>query len=238
MPYIAVTATQLRALLQLPERPYAEAFSYDNSPYYDLGRREIVQILTLKGTKSAVPKSFTEDTDYQVTAGTIDWTLAPSNVPDFGTQFNVEYTYSRLSSDAADSALMFANALTPQELPSTYAYGTTNANGVSLDTLASLISLLYASYRACESLASGEVDTSEKYRRGSIQIDDTKKSSDWLALAAEYRAKSRQMLTLVRGPLSAFQISSADINSLIFSNQMSTGDLGRWRGIMFGADLV
>ena len=101
---IALTVTNLRNLLQLPERPYQDPYAFDGTAYFDLSQREPCTIFGVSGTVSSSAYNFRAGIDWQLTAGSIDWTLPGANKPDFGTLFTATYTYSRLGGAAASTA--------------------------------------------------------------------------------------------------------------------------------------
>lgn len=217
---IAITDTQLRAVLQLPPRPYSDTYVYDGSPYFDLSRREVVTIFSLKGTLGAAAATFVLGVDFALTAGSIDWTLG-TRKPDFGTPFVVEYAYSRLGASASSVAIQNAPIIVGHALGSKYPYGTMTSFGVKYDDIALMLQGYLAAREACHSLVAAEIDTAEKYRRGSVLVDDTKKTVDWIAAANEYDAKYKLYLVAARGPVRSFSLANANLSTLVFSSEFA-----------------
>lgn len=211
-----LTDAQLRAALQLPQRPYSDPFLYDQSPYYDLTQRECVQILTASGTAGGASKQFALNTDFQLTAGTVDWTLPGGTKPDLGTVFTIDYTYSRLGSGASANAIQNAQTIVTQDLGKNFPYGTTTPQGIPADNIALLGQLYIAAREACYALVTSEIENATKIRRGTMQVDDTKKTADWAAAAALWNTRYKQYLLLARGPLHRFEVISANPNRLVF----------------------
>ena len=222
---ITVTDDQLRSILQLPARPYSDTFAYDGSPYFDLQRREIVNLLGVSGTVASASTAFRLGVDFQLTAGSIDWTLA-GRKPDFGTAFTVEYSYSRLGAAAASTATFFAPMIVTQDLGPAFPYGQNTTSGIPFNNLALMGQMYVAAREACNSLANAEIDIAEKYRRGSVLVDDTKKSADWITTAGEWDTKYKRYLTLIRpgGQVRGFSAINANAMELVFS-----ADFGNFR---------
>jgi len=223
-----LTENLLRSVLQLPTRPYSDIFPYDSSPYYDLTRREPVSILTASGTASGSAHNFVMGTDFHLTAGVIDWTL-PGTKPDYGTAFTINYTYSRLGSSTASTSMWTANLIVTQDLGMTFPYNIVTPQGIAYNDLATYAQALVACRESCKALSSSDIDVSEKARRGSVLVDDTKKWEDWDALAKEYEHKYRRFLTVVRpgGQISSFQIASQFLDAMVLDSDFTVAPPGR-----------
>jgi hypothetical protein len=219
-----LTEDQLRSVLQLPARPYSDPFAYDGAPYQDLTAREPVQILLASGTASGAAYNFRLGVDYQLTAGAIDWTLPGAVKPDFGTVYTIDYTYSRLGAAAASTSMWTANIVVTQDLGSSFPYGQMTPQGIPYDDIATYAQILVAAREATAALATSDIDTSEKYRRGTVLVDDTKKWEDWDAISKDYAAKYRAFLTLARpgGRPSNFTTVSAALSSLVLDSDFSS----------------
>ena len=215
---ISLTVTQLRNLLQLPERPYEDVYYFDGTSYWDLSQREPCTIFSVSGTASASPYLFVAGTDWQLTAGSIDWTLPGAKKPDFGTPFTVDYTYSRLGGATASTAVANATIIATQDLGASFPYGGTSTAGIPYNNLATFIASWVAAREACVSLSSTEIDLAQKSRRGSILLDDSKKTTDWLAEADKWGERYKKYLTLARpkGMVRGFQRVSMDPARLVF----------------------
>lgn len=195
---ITLSVAQLRNLLQLPERPYVDSYNFDGTPYWDLSLREPCTIFSVSGTASGSAYIFRPNIDYQLTAGSIDFTL-PNNVkPDFATPFVTEYTYSRLGAATASTAVLNATMMVAQDLGSVYPYGSSTSAGISTDQLATMIAGFKAAAEVCPSLATTEIDIAQKSRRGAILLDDSKKTTDWLEAEKTWAAKYKKYLVMVR----------------------------------------
>src|SRR5579872_4853370 len=214
-----VTTDGLRALLQLPERPYQDVFPYDGTPYWDLSRREVCRVLTASGTVASAPHLWTIGADAALTAGSIDFSASTAVKPDFGTAFTIDYTYSRLGSAAASTACMYAGTINTRDLGVTFPWGSTTAEGLNFNDLAEFGQRLLAAHWACRSLATSDIENSEKYRRGTVIIDDTKKSSDWDEQAFKYEEQYKRYLVLLRGPLRAFETIMWSDLSKVFTGE-------------------
>lgn len=220
-----VTETDLRAVLQLPNRPYSDPFIYEGSstPYYDLSRREATSLLSVSGTVSSTPHMFVNNTDFSLHDGVIDWTL-PGIKPDLGTVFTIEYTYSRLASGGVSTSVFLASNIVTAELGPSYPWGqvgtTSVDNGFNYNDLARMMQIFVAAREACYTLAAAEIDLAAKYRRGSVLVDDTKKTDDWRAAANEWNAKYEKYLNLVRpkGQLHHFSFTSRDALQMVFAD--------------------
>lgn len=212
---VNLTVTQLRNVLQLPERPFEDVNNYDGTKYYDLTHREPCTILLASGTASATSRLFVLNTDFQITAGCIDW--SPAGVkPDLFSAFYVDYTYSRLGGDTASTCVANAKMVVQNDLGSTYPYGSTSVAGISYDTLATYAASLVAAREACLALATTEIDLASKTRRGSVLVDDTKKSEDWEAAADRFQARYKRYLTAARGMIRYFGTSGPTPDRLLF----------------------
>lgn len=220
---IQLTTTMVRNLLQLPERPFEDPFQYDGTSYWDLSQREPCTIFSVSGMVSMTPFLFRSGVDYQLTAGTIDWTLPGAKKPDFGSTFVVDYTYSRLGGVTASTAAQNGTMMAAQDLGSTYPYGASTSAGISTDALATMIASFVAAREACRSLSSTEIDIAQKSRRGAILLDDSKKTTDWLAEHDKWDAKYKQYLTMVRpsGMVRAFSLIRPTSDNLVL------GEIGR-----------
>jgi hypothetical protein len=122
--------------------------------------------------------------------------------------------------------MWIAQMTVTEDLGATYPYGQTTPAGVSTDQLATMGQVMVAAREACFALAAGDIDTAEKYKRGPVTVDDSKKSADWLAVADQWNQRYRKYLSLIRpkGQVRAFAVTKADLSALVFS---SDGDLGR-----------
>ncbi|MHB8592520.1 MAG: hypothetical protein ACYDBO_11050 [Vulcanimicrobiaceae bacterium] len=232
-----LTEALLRSVLQLPTRPYSDPFPYDGAPFQDLSAREPVQILQASGTASGAAYLFRSGTDFQVTAGAIDWTLPGAVKPDFGTVYTVDYTYSRLGSSAASTSMWMANIVVTQDLGSSYPYNTLTPQGMAYNDIATYAQMLVAAREATHALATSDIDTAEKYRRGTVLVDDTKKWEDWDAISKDYAAKYRAFLTLARpgGRPSNFTTVSAALSSLVLDSDFSSLPYNNLGGDSFDA---
>lgn len=218
---VNVTDALLRSALQLPQRPYGDTYIYDGNPdgsnsYFDLSRREVVSILVCSGTSSGQPFVFRNGTDFQLNAGSIDWTIPGGKKPDYGTAFTIDYTYSRLGSSAASTSMFNANIWATTDLGSSFPYGSKFANGLAANDVALAVQLCAAAREACEIMVSSEIDLADKYRRGSLQYDDTKKTDDWTAAAKMWESRYKRALILARGPVRKFAVSSRNSDVMVF----------------------
>lgn len=212
-----LTTDMVRAVLQLPLRPYSDPRVYDSTKYYDLTAREIVSVIQASGTAAGGAHIFQTPNDFLLTNGCIDW--SPAGVkPDLGTQFVVDYWYSPLSSATAAQAVSTAQSMVTQELGSAYPYASTSAEGVSTDALATIGQLYFACREACTSLAVSDIVNASKYRRGSVLIDDTHKTTDWQDMADKFGSKYKEFLRRIRpaGMVRAFAVTKRDVYSLVF----------------------
>jgi len=229
-----LTTTDLRNLLQLPERPYADPYYYDGTPYYDLSRREVVSFLSLSGTASGTPHLFVLGTDFNINYGSLDWTIPGGMKPDIGTAITSQYTYSRLGSSAASTSCWFSGLIVSQDLGPTYPYGSTTTSGVAFNDLAKMAQIMKAAHLACDALVSADIETSEKYRRGTVIIDDTKKSDDWALNAAKWDTLYKRYRILLRGPIRAFNVVVQDLDTKVFNDDLVTPDERVLLGGLFG----
>ena len=213
-----VTTDGLRALLQLPERPYQDIFPYDGTPYWDLSRREVCRVLTASGTVAAAPHLWNIGVDAALTAGSVDFSASSSIKPDFGSAFTIDYTYSRLGSAAASTAVQYAGLVNTRDLGTAFPWGSTTAEGLNFNDLAEFGQRLLAAHWACRSLATSDIENAEKYRRGTVIIDDTKKSDDWNVQAQKYEEHYKRYLVMLRGPLRAFQTITLNDVSKVFQD--------------------
>lgn len=221
-----LTDAMLRAALQLPPRPYSDPYLYDGNPdgsgsYFDLSRREVVSILRLIGTVSTSAYQFVQGVDYQLTAGTIDWTIAGGHKPDYGTKFQIEYTYSRLGSSSAAQARANAVIWATSDLGTAFPYNTTFANGLLANDVATLVQLCAAAREACEVLQGSDIDSADKYQRGSVRVDDSKKTDDWAEAGRMWERRYRRSLILARGPIRNFSTVSSDPTTRVFQDDGS-----------------
>jgi hypothetical protein len=214
-----VVEDDLRALLQMPARPYADFYPFDGSPYYDLSRREVVRLLTFSGTVSGAAFLWTPGTNVFLTAGAIDFSPPASVLPDFGTAFTVDYTYSRLGSAAASNAVNWAGLINTRDLGSAFPWGSTTVEGLNYNDLAQFGQALLAGHWACESLANADIENAEKYRRGTVIVDDTKKSSDWQTQADRFHTQYKKYLVLLRGEMRLFDTIQQSDLSKVFAAQ-------------------
>jgi len=206
---ISLSITQLRNLLQLPERPFEDVFYYDGTSYYDLSHREPCTMFNASGTVASGPFLFRLGTDFQLTAGAIDWTLPGGTKPDLLTKLTVDYTYSKLGNNTASTCVNNAQIITTMDLGSSFPYGSASPQGIAYNDLATFGASFVASREACVSLASTEIDLAEKGRRGSVLLDDSKKTEDWDAQAKDWDARYKQYLTMIRpgGMVRSFQLA-------------------------------
>ncbi len=220
---IVLTTTQLRNLLQLPERPYSDDRFYDGSSYYELERFECVRILSLSGTASSASHQFALNTDFALNYDSIDWSIGGGIKPDINTLFTTQYTYSRLGSSAASTAVQNAVFIATQDLGFKYPYASTTSAGQSTDQLATFIASFRACAEACKTLSSSEIELASKVRRGSILFDDSKKTSDWLDQSMKWEKEYKKYLTMVRpsGMVRGFQLVRPAIENLVM------GEIGR-----------
>lgn len=215
---INLSVTQLRNLIQMPERPFEDTYAFDGTSYFDLSQREACTMLGVSGTSGGVPRNFILGTDYQLTAGCIDWTVVGAHKPDVNTQFIVDYTYSRLGGVAASTAVSNAQIIVAQDLGSSYPYGTSSVAGISTDLLATYAASLVAARDACKTLQGSDIDLSQKARRGAVLVDDSKKTADWAVMASDWDRQYKRYLTMVRpgGKPSAFLVVSKNVCQLLF----------------------
>lgn len=225
-----ITETDLRAILQLPNRPYSDPLLYDGAPYYDLSRREPTGVLSVSGSVSGgTPFFFRNAVDFSVHDGVIDWTGGALR-PDFGTAFTIDYTYSRLASGGVSTSMFLADQIVTTELGPSYPYDTIGSTsvdqGFNYTLLAKMMQLFVAAREACYTLASAEIDYAEKYRRGSVLVDDTKKTDDWDAKAKNFDAKYMKYLNLVRptGQLHHFSLTDRNAINMVFADASALYD--------------
>lgn len=215
---VNLTVTQLRNLLQLPERPFEDVYAFDGTSYFDLSHREPCTMLLASGTVSGQAFNFVQGTDYQLTAGCIDWTLPGAHKPDFNTPFTIDYTYSRLGGAAASTSVANAQMIVAQDLGPAYPYGASTTSSISYDQLATYGASLVAARDACYTLADSDIDLSQKARRGSIVLDDSKKTNDWTAAGDKWQSRYRRYLTMIRpgGTPTVFSLIRPTADNLIF----------------------
>ncbi len=213
-----VTETQLRGVLQLPARPYSDTILYDGSRYYDLSHFEPLQIFNLIGVLGAFSAfNFTQNTDYALESGVIDFGIGGSN-PQLGTPFIVDYSHSPLGSSSASTSMWIASTTVYQQLASAFPYGSTSATGVAFNDLATLGTLMVAAREACVAIAGSESEQAVKYRRGSILMDETQKSKNWMELSKEWEAKYQKYINMIRpgGRPSVMRSIVRDMYSFVF----------------------
>lgn len=215
---ITLSVTQLRNLLQLPERPYEDVYYFDGTSYWDLSQREPCTIFGVSGTVSTSAYIFRQNIDYQLTAGSIDWTIPGANKPDFGTPFTVDYTYSRLGSATASTCVANGSMIATMDLGMKFPYGGSTTAGIAYSDLASFVAGWVAAREACISLSTTEIDLAQKSRRGSILLDDSKKTSDWLADADVWDKRYKKYLTMARpqGMVRGLRRISSQPDHLVF----------------------
>lgn len=218
---VSLTTTQLRNILQLPERPFEDPYSFDGTNFYDLSQREAVTMLSVSGTASGVPYNFQLGIDYALTAGCIDWTVGGLDTgknPDVNTLFVVDYTYSRLGGYAASTCVLNAQMIVAQDLGSAYPYGGSTTAGIGFNALATYGASLVAARDACKTLQASDIDLSQKARRGAVLIDDSKKTADWEAMAKDWDTHYKRYLTMIRpgGMVRSFQVINRNIYDLLF----------------------
>lgn len=216
---ITLTTDQLRAVLQLPERPYADDRFYDGSSYYELERFEVARILNVSGTASGASYYFRPGVDYNLNYDSIDFT-GSAVPPDINTLFTTQYTYSRLGSSSASTACVNAIMIATQDLGYQYPYASTTSAGISTDQLATFIASFRAAAEACKTLSASEIEVAQKLRRGSVLFDDSKKTSDWLDQASKWEAEYKKYLTMVRpsGMVRGFSLIRPVPENLVMGN--------------------
>lgn len=217
---VQLTVTQLRNVMQLPERPFEDVYQFDGTSYFDLSHREACTMFGVTGTASGSAYTFQPNIDYQLTAGCIDWTLPGAKKPDFLTAFTIDYTYSRLGGIAASTCVANAQMIVQQDLGSAYPYGGSTTSGISFDQLATYGASLVASREACYTLSDSDIDLSQKARRGSVVLDDSKKTTDWQAVGDNWNARYKRYLTMIRpnGQIRAFSLIRPNDSAFLFGN--------------------
>lgn len=221
---ISLNAGAVYAALQLPPRATHEDRLYDGSAYFDLSNFEVSSVFGVSGTASGATHAFVDHVDYEIQASVLQF-LPGATKPDFGTVFGIDYTYSRAASATVALALHNATLIVSQDLGPTFPYGASTTSGVLCDDLAGMGALFVACREVCDSLAASEIELAQKYRRGSILIDDTKKTEDWAARSKEWAAKYDRYLTMIRpnGRPSRFRtVSNQDVQSL-FGSRLQRG---------------
>ncbi len=219
---ITLTTTQVRNLLQLPERPYEDVRYFDGSKYYDLERYEIVRILSMSGTASGNPYLFRNGTDYNLNYDSLDFT-GGAVIPDLNTAFTTDYTYSRLGSSLASSAVANAVMITTFDLGAKFPYGSTSVDGQSTDQLATFVCAFKACAEVVRGMSVSEIEQASKIRRGSVLFDDSKKTSDYLDETVKWETHYKKYLSMVRplGMVRGFSLIRPVVNNLVL------GEVGR-----------
>lgn len=219
---INLSTDQLRNILQMPERPYSDDRFFDGSVYYELERFEVVRILSVSGTASGSGRIFNLNSDYAINYDSIDWSNGVIK-PDINTLFTTQYTYSRLGSAAASTAVANAILMTTFDLGPTYPYASTSAEGLSTDQLATFICSFRAAAEAVKIISNSEIEFAAKIRRGSILFDDGKKTSDYLDENNKWMMEYKKYLTMVRplGMVRGFQLIRPTASNLVL------GEIGR-----------
>jgi len=219
---ITLTTTQVRNLLQMPERPYEDVRFYDGSKYYDLERYEIVRILSMSGTASATPYLFRNGIDFNLNYDSIDFT-GGAIIPDINTAFTTDYTFSRLGSSLASSAVSNAIMITTFDLGAKFPYGSTSVDGQSTDQLATFVCAFKACAEVVRGMSVSEIEIAHKIRRGSVLFDDSKKTSDYLDETVKWEQYYKKYLSMVRplGMIRGFQMVRP------VAENMVVGEVGR-----------
>ncbi len=199
--------------------------------------------MSLVGQLGAFPAyHFVENTDYALESGVIDFGIGGSS-PILGTSFAVDYSYSPLGEGTVSTSMWIASTTVTQQLASAFPYGSNSAAGVAYNDLATLASIMVAAREACVALASSDTVQAVKYRRGSIQMDETQKAKNWMELSKEWEAKYQKYLNMVRpgGKPSAVMTIARDVYALVFPSdalgyeetRMLTGDwYGTYGGVL------
>ena len=215
---INLTTVQLRAILQLPERPFEDIFPYDGTPYEPLSHIEPCTVLQCSGTVASAGNLFVLGTDFRLTANCVDWTIPGGVKPDLNTPIYFDYTYSRLGGDAASTCVQNAQMIVAQDLGPAYPYGASSTSGVPFDMLATYGASLVAAREACWTLAATEIDLASKSRRGAVLLDDSKKTADWQASAMDWDKRYKRYLTMIRpsGMVRGLRIVGPNAERLIF----------------------
>ena len=224
-----LTDTQLRGLLQLPPRPYSENILYDGTRYYDLSHFEPLAILGVIGTNgSNTAYAFTQGTDVSLNNGTVDFNGGLK--PVLGSTFNVEYQYSPLGLAAASTSVFLANTVVPQQLGSAFAaiVGTNSPAGTPYADLRTFGQMMFAAAYACRSISTSGTETSVKYRRGGLLMDESMKPKNWSDLADTWEAKYQTYINMIRlsGQPSGLQRITANAYNLVFPPVGTYGDPG------------
>jgi hypothetical protein len=220
---ISLSTTQVRNLLQLPERPYEDTRFFDGSKFYDLERYEIVRILSMSGTASGSSYLFRNGLDFNLNYDSIDFTGA-AVPPDINTAFTTDYTYSRLGSSLASSAVANAILITTFDLGAKYPYASTSIDGINTDQLATFV----CAFKACAEITRGmsvsEIELAQKVRRGSVLFDDSKKTSDFLDETLKWEMHYKKYLSMVRplGMIRGFNLIRPVVGNLVL------GEAGRF----------
>lgn len=76
-------------------------------------------------------------------------------------------------------------------------------------------------------MVSSEIDLAEKYRRGTVLVDDTKKTNDWAADAELWKNRYKRALILARGPVRSFTRTIANRCTLVFGTDYDLADLAK-----------
>ena len=219
---ISLSPALVYVALQLPQRPTHDDRLYDGSPYYDLSSFEVSTVIGCSGTASGIPHTFVDLVDYEIQASVLQF-IPGGTAPDYGTIFGVDYLYARAASSTVALAVSNAIMMVSQDLGSSFPYGGSTTSGVPFNNLAGMGALFVACREVCDSLASSEIELAQKYRRGSILIDDTKKTDDWSARSKEWDAKYKRYLTMIRpkGNPSAFRKISNESVRVMFGSQVA-----------------
>jgi hypothetical protein len=220
---ISLSTDQVRSLLQLPARPYSDDRFYDGSAFYELERFEVVKILNLSGIASGSSHSFALNTDFAINYDSIDWSIPGGIKPDINTMFTTQYTYSRLGSSLASSAVANAQMITTFDLGAKYPYGSTSVDGISTDALASFVCAFKACAEVVRGMSVSEIEQASKIRRGSVLFDDSKKTSDYLDETVKWETHYKRYLNMVRplGMIRGFQLVRPVAENLV------VGEVGR-----------
>jgi hypothetical protein len=205
---VQLTTDQLRKIMQLPERPFEDRYAFDGTTYYDLSQREPCTMFSVSGTASGMGRLFQIGTDFQLTAGCIDWSLPGATKPDVNTLFIVDYTYSRLGGDAASTAAANASYIVAQDLGPSFPYGASTTSGSPFNSIALYGTALIAARQACLTLSTSDI----------VLVDDSKKTSDWIDMAKIWGDEYKKYLTMIRpgGMVRSFNVVNRNIYQLLF----------------------
>lgn len=213
-----VTEDQLRGVLQLPARPTSETILFTGDRYYDLSHFEPLSVYSLIGTNGSTSGySFNFSTDYTLTNGVLDFG-GGANTPLLGTTFQTDYSYSPLGEATVSTSMWIASTTVYQELASNFPYGSNSAAGVAYNDLATYGTIMIAAARCCDALAASEVENAVKYRRGSIQVDETLKSKYWAEQSVVWESRYEKYINMIRpaGRPSGIMAIVANAYSLVF----------------------